>query len=118
MVEPFTTTMSSLPSLSQSIRPTPPLMDSTMYCLSGVEMWGTVRPTSFETSLKRGTCAHRAGETKRNKRRIRRITMECIHYREGNHSDAKSRLIARKTGTFCNVSLCEVSSVHLCSLCG
>src|SRR6185295_5526932 len=55
MVEPFTVMMSSLPSLSQSIRPAPPLMDSTMYFFSGVEMWETVRPASWATSLNRGT---------------------------------------------------------------
>src|SRR6185295_1431671 len=47
--------MSSLPSLSQSIRPAPPLMDSTMYFFSGVEMWETVRPASWATSLELGT---------------------------------------------------------------
>src|SRR6202044_2167396 len=42
--------MSSLPLLSQSISPTPPLMDSTMYFLSGEEMCGTVRPAFCATS--------------------------------------------------------------------
>jgi hypothetical protein len=36
--------MSSLPSLSQSIRPTPPLTDSMMYFAAGEEMWETVKP--------------------------------------------------------------------------
>src|SRR5215469_9964399 len=85
MVDPFTTMMSSLPSLSQSIRPTPPLIDSTMYCLSGVEMWGTVSPASRETSLKRGNCAHRGREKTETKSRSLRITAECSHYREKNH---------------------------------
>src|SRR5271170_7451033 len=49
-VEPLTVMMSSLPSLSQSISPTPPLIDSTMYFLSGEEMCGTVRPTFCATS--------------------------------------------------------------------
>src|SRR6202021_2059707 len=49
-VEPFTVMMSSLPSLSQSIRPTPPLMDSTMYFLSEDEMCETVRPAFCATS--------------------------------------------------------------------
>src|SRR5215469_6315732 len=82
MVDPFTTMMSSLPSLSQSIRPTPPLIDSTMYCLSGVEMWGTVSPTSRETSLKRGSCADRGREKMETKSRSLRITVGCRHYRE------------------------------------
>src|ERR1700693_1119581 len=42
--------MSSLPSLSQSISPTPPLIDSTMYFLSGEEMCATVRPAFCATS--------------------------------------------------------------------
>src|SRR6185312_8602348 len=55
MVDPFTVMMSSLPSLSQSISPAPPLMDSTMYFFSGVEIWETDRPASWATSLKPGT---------------------------------------------------------------
>src|SRR5258708_11530343 len=47
--------MSSLPSLSQSIRPTPPLIDSTMYFLSGEEMCGTVSPAFAATSSNCGT---------------------------------------------------------------
>src|ERR1700678_2755458 len=47
--------MSSLPSLSQSIRPTPPLMDSTMYFLSGEEMCGTVSPAFRATSSNCGS---------------------------------------------------------------
>src|SRR5579864_3934154 len=113
MVEPFTTTMSSLPSLSQSIKPTPPLIDSTMYCLSGVEMCGTVRPTSFETSLKRGSCAHSAGD-RRIRTRILRITMECIHYRERTRRVTKSQLIPGKMDTH---SLWDFP-VPLCVLCG
>src|ERR1022692_2925593 len=53
--------MSSLPSLSQSISPTPPLMDSTMYFLSGEEMCGTVRPAFCATSSNCGTDAGGAG---------------------------------------------------------
>src|SRR5215831_16081769 len=47
--------MSSLPSLSQSMKPTPPLIDSTMYLFSGVERCGTVRPACCVMSSKRGT---------------------------------------------------------------
>src|SRR5580704_1638237 len=47
--------MSSLPSLSQSINPTPPLMDSTMYFLSGEEMCATVSPAFAATSSNCGT---------------------------------------------------------------
>src|SRR5208282_1129187 len=59
--------MSSLPSLSQSINPTPPLMDSTMYFLSGEEMCATVRPAFCATSSKCGrdcgmACAFSIGE--------------------------------------------------------
>src|SRR5258707_6493591 len=86
MVEPLTTMMSSLPSLSQSIRPTPPLMDSTMYCLSGVEMCGTVRPTSRETSLKPGAWAQTVGEKIRTIKRIVRITVRVFDYRGQRHS--------------------------------
>ena len=80
MVEPLTTMMSSLPSLSQSIRPIPPLIDSIMYCLSGVETCGTVRPTSLETSLKCGDWAQ-ARENTRTRKRILRITVGNIDYR-------------------------------------
>src|SRR5271170_3361747 len=54
-VEPLTVMMSSLPSLSQSISPTPPLMDSTMYFLSGEEMCGTVSPAPCAISSNCGT---------------------------------------------------------------
>src|SRR5271155_5450177 len=47
--------MSSLPSLSQSISPAPPLMDSTMYFLSGEEMCGTVNPAFWAMSSNCGT---------------------------------------------------------------
>src|SRR5579863_5415886 len=47
--------MSSLPSLSQSIRPTPPLIDSTIYFLSGEEICGTVRPAFWAISSNCGT---------------------------------------------------------------
>src|SRR5437763_804424 len=47
--------MSSLPSLSQSIRPTPPLKDSTIYFLSGEEICGTVRPNFSARSSNWGT---------------------------------------------------------------
>src|ERR1700704_3707045 len=57
MVEPLTVIMSSLPSLSQSISPIPPLMDSTMYFLSGEEMCGTVKPAFWPTSSNCGTGA-------------------------------------------------------------
>src|SRR5580704_4802138 len=50
--------MSSLPSLSQSISPTPPLMDSTMYFLSGEEMCGTVNPAFAAMS---SNCGRDAG---------------------------------------------------------
>src|SRR5271170_5872109 len=54
--------MSSLPSLSQSINPTPPLMDSMMYFLSGEEMCGTVSPAFCATSSNRGIdCEPRSG---------------------------------------------------------
>src|SRR5947209_19370401 len=79
MVEPFTVMMSSLPSLSQSISPAPPLMDSTMYFFSGVEMWDTVNPASLATSLNCGNgrlgaggCADATSERKRPKTRSSR----------------------------------------------
>src|SRR5260370_11314508 len=46
--------MSSLPSLSQSIKPTPPLMDSIMYRLSEEEICETVKPACLLTSSNRG----------------------------------------------------------------
>src|ERR1700691_3549083 len=56
--------MSSLPSLSQSISPTPPLIDSTMYFLSGEEICVPVSPDFCATSSnhgmdcwERGSCA-------------------------------------------------------------
>src|SRR5215469_18737166 len=54
-VEPLTITMSSLPSLSQSNSPIPPLMDSITYRLSLDEMCGTVRPAEAAMSSKMGT---------------------------------------------------------------
>src|SRR5215472_4066146 len=54
-VEPLTITMSSLPSLSQSNRPIPPLMDSITYLLSLDEMCATVRPAEAAMSSKIGT---------------------------------------------------------------
>src|SRR5438874_5846844 len=57
MVEPFAVMMSSFPSLSQSIRPAPPLIDSTMYFLSGEEICETVSPACFAMSSKWGTLA-------------------------------------------------------------
>src|SRR3984885_15747176 len=54
-VDPFTVMMSSLPSLSQSMRPAPPLIDSTMYFLSGEEMCGTVRAAFAAMSSNWGT---------------------------------------------------------------
>src|ERR1035438_1528711 len=54
-VDPLTVMMSSLPSLSQSIRPTPPLIDSTIYFLSGDEMWETLSPAFCATSSNWGT---------------------------------------------------------------
>src|SRR2546426_11182265 len=75
MDEPFTVMMSSLPSLSQSISPAPPLIDSTMYFFSGVEMWDTVNPASLATSLNcgngslgAGVCADATSERNRPKR--------------------------------------------------
>src|SRR6266566_5243313 len=47
--------MSSLPSLSQSIRPTPPLIDSTMYFLSAEEMCAMVIPAFSAMSSNFGT---------------------------------------------------------------
>src|ERR1700683_3935452 len=46
--------MSWRPSLSQSKKPTPPLMDSRMYFLSGEEMCGTVRPACAAISSNTG----------------------------------------------------------------
>src|SRR5215471_1587980 len=54
-VEPLTMTMSSLPSLSQSKSPIPPLMDSITYLLSLDEICGTVRPAEDAMSSKTGT---------------------------------------------------------------
>src|SRR5579863_8052342 len=53
--------MSSLPSLSQSISPTPPLIDSTMYFLSGEEMCATVRPACWAISSNFGRDAVELG---------------------------------------------------------
>jgi hypothetical protein len=53
-VDPLMVMMSSLPSLSQSIKPTPPLMDSMTYRLSGEEICETVRPACLLTSSNRG----------------------------------------------------------------
>src|ERR1700722_13736788 len=62
--------MSSLPSLSQSINPTPPLMDSKIYFFSGEEMCETVRPAFCATSSNCGrdggrlrSCVFCDGET-------------------------------------------------------
>src|SRR5690349_2630555 len=52
--DPLTVMMSNLPSLSQSMKPTPPLMDSMMYRFSGEELWETVRPACLATSSKWG----------------------------------------------------------------
>src|SRR5260370_34794677 len=49
--------MSIFPSVSQSISPTPPLIDSTMYFLSGEEMCATVRPAFRAMSSNFGTDA-------------------------------------------------------------
>src|SRR5437660_4064099 len=60
-VDPLTVMMSSLPSLSQSIKPTPPLMDSMTYLLSGEEMCETVRPACLLTSSNRGVAGAALG---------------------------------------------------------
>src|SRR5262249_37802626 len=62
-VEPLTTTMSSLPSLSQSNTPTPPLMDSMTYRLSFDEIWDTVSPARAPISSKTGTTVNARVET-------------------------------------------------------
>src|SRR6516164_5499584 len=62
-VEPLTTTMSSLPSLSQSNTPTPPLMDSMTYRLSFEEMWGTVSPARAPISSNVGTAVNAGVKT-------------------------------------------------------
>src|SRR5438445_13106594 len=87
MVEPFTVMMSSLPSLSQSISPAPPLMDSTMYFFSGVEMWDTVNPASLATSLNcgngrlgAGVCADATSERNMAKTRMSRMGDELRDY--------------------------------------
>src|SRR4029077_10682926 len=54
-VEPFTRTMSSLPSSSQSKTPAPPLMESRTYRASGAAMWEAVTPSSLAISLNTGT---------------------------------------------------------------
>src|ERR1700722_15201637 len=54
--------MSSLPSLSQSINPTPPLIDSTMYFLSGEEMCATVRAACWAMSSNFGSGAAGLGD--------------------------------------------------------
>src|ERR1700722_4431137 len=56
-VEPFTTRAESTPVLSQSMKPTPPLMDSTIYFFSGEAMWETVSPAEAEISSKTGTAS-------------------------------------------------------------
>src|SRR5215469_843336 len=48
--EPPTIRMSSLPSLSQSMNPTPPLVDSTTYFFSGAPMCEVVSPAFSLTS--------------------------------------------------------------------
>src|SRR2546427_3776935 len=87
MVEPFTVMMSSLPSLSQSISPAPPLIDSTMYFFSGVEMCETVNPASLATSLNcgsgglgAGVCADATSERNRPKTRSSRMGEDFRDY--------------------------------------
>src|ERR1700721_953579 len=85
--------MSSLPSLSQSKRPTPPLMDSSTYLLSGEEICGTVRPLCRATSSNAGplyagglVCARKKNEqkktgmeTQKGAENFRRIRRESQH---------------------------------------
>src|SRR6266850_1418026 len=52
--DPFTVMMSSLPSLSQSMKPAPPLIDSITYLLSGEEICETVNPACLARSSNRG----------------------------------------------------------------
>src|SRR3984957_223171 len=54
-VEPFTTRAESTPLLSQSMKPTPPLIDSTIYFFSGEAMCETERPAEAVISSKTGT---------------------------------------------------------------
>src|SRR5213594_1793784 len=97
MVEPFTVMMSSLPSLSQSISPAPPLMDSTMYFFSGVEMWDTVNPASLATSLNcgnslgAGVCADATSERKRPKTRSSRMGEDFRDYSSNLQGTPKRR---------------------------
>src|SRR5205823_14586305 len=97
MVEPFTVMMSSLPSLSQSISPAPPLMDSTMYFFSGVEMWETVRPASLATSLNRGNggletavCSGASRGRNRDKKRSSRMARIVVIIVQKLHRHAKA----------------------------
>src|ERR1700733_15536130 len=53
-VEPLTTRAERTPLLSQSMNPTPPLIDSTMYFFSGEAIWGTVRPAREAISSQTG----------------------------------------------------------------
>src|SRR6202789_3542819 len=54
-VEPSTTSAESVPLLSQSMKPTPPLIDSTMNFLSGDAMGDTVSPARALISSRTGT---------------------------------------------------------------
>jgi hypothetical protein len=51
----LTTSAESVPLLSQSMKPTPPLIDSTMNFLSGDAMWDTVSPARALMSSNTGT---------------------------------------------------------------
>jgi hypothetical protein len=53
--------MSSFPSLSQSMNPTPPLIDSMMYLFSGEERCETVKPACLLTSSNLGIGGPDAG---------------------------------------------------------
>src|SRR5258708_16721964 len=82
-------------------------MDSTMYCLSGLEMCDTVRPASRETSLKRGAWAQAVAEKLRTRKKIVRITVRVGLIIEGkgiHHGDTEAQRMRRAIPLVCSVS--------------
>src|ERR1700733_3784421 len=93
--------MSSLPSLSQSISPTPPLIDSTMYFLSGEEMCGTVSPAFCVTSSNCGidcglglgvVCNGEPAGGVAGEDCARGVGVSKLIHRENVHTESKARI--------------------------
>src|SRR5438874_6955647 len=117
-------TMSSFPSLSQSMKPTPPLMLSMMYFFSGVEMCSTVKPARFVTSSKRGVCPSampvhakhkppRSAGLAANIRLLKYDDMRLlIKVAVKPPEDARSLCYPAVVGDFCTVSLAAGEQRH------